>query len=65
MESGAVNGCCCQPEEVSLENVTEASSEPVLDQMCPTCVPVSLLVFQKRTPTICPAMSVWKAVPNS
>ncbi len=30
----------CQPEAVSPVNSTSASSWPVPDQRCPTCVPV-------------------------
>jgi hypothetical protein len=37
---GVVNSACCQPDEVSLTNVTVPSSAPAADQRAPVCVPV-------------------------
>jgi len=38
--AGVEELACCQPEAVSLANVTLASSWPVLDRRLPTWVPV-------------------------
>ena len=57
--------CCCQPEAVSLVNVTCASCWPVELQIVPMCVPVSSGDFQKRNAVIDIGMSKLIFVPSS
>src|SRR5204863_8949795 len=63
--TGTDNACCCQPEAVSLANVSSANNTPAPHPTCPTVTRLPPTTIQKRSAVICPATSLTTPSPNS